>query len=191
MGDDLGREIFRGLAFLALGMTSAGAFAQETPVPYAIACVHSRIAVPDGFRCETTQNYSGYQYSTDAGGTFRNWAAAGVIDGVRFFYLMTEVTSMGTGLNPGLALQDMIKAEITSAYQARNFSALAHRDGADFTTFTIAAGNSCVGLRRYGPSESVGYRWILTAIRCEAPGRATTQREIDSFIAAARVRGAS
>jgi hypothetical protein len=182
------RKILEGLAFLALGTISAGAFAQETPVFFGIACAHSKIAVPDGLRCQTTQNYSGYQNSDDAGGTFRNWAASGAINGVQFVYLMTEVTSMDTGLNPTKTLQDTIKGELPTA-KATNFSALVHRGGADFTTFTIAAGNACVGIRRYGPSESVGYRWILTAVRCEPPGRATSEAEIDRFIAGAKVRG--
>jgi len=182
------RKGLEGLAFLAFITIAATAFAQQTPVSYGIACAHSRIAVPDGLRCQTTQNYSGYQNSDDGGGTFRNWAASGAIGGVQFLYLMTEVTSMDVGLNPSRTLHDTIKAELASAGPT-NFSALAHRGGADFVTFSLAAGNSCVGIRRYGPSETLGYRWILVAVRCEPTGRATSQADIDGFIAAARVRG--
>jgi hypothetical protein len=169
---------------------AASAVAQETPRLFEIACAHSRLAVPDGLRCQTTRNYSGFPNSADSdpGGTFRNWLASGTVDGVQYLYLMVEVTSMNVGLNPVKTLHDTIKAEIALA-RATNFSALAHRGGADLMTFDIAAGNACVGIRRYGPSETVGYRWILNAVRCEPPGRTISEPDIDSFIAGATVRG--
>ena len=137
------KTILGGLTFLAWATMTAGTFAQETPRLFEIACAHSKITVPDGLRCQTTQNYSGFPNSADSdpGGTFRNWLASGTINGAQYLYIMTEVTSMNVGLNPNGTLHDTIKAEVALA-KATNFSALANRGGADLMTFNIAAGNS-------------------------------------------------
>ena len=95
---------------------------------------------------------------------------------------------MGMGFSPSVTLRDGIKLMMASGTEATNFSALTNRGGTDFMTFTTA-GNSCVAVRRYGPSTSGGYGWILNAIRCDPPGRTTSDAEIDRFIAGARVRG--
>lgn len=187
----MARKVLRGLALSALGSISAGAFAQQTPVLSDIDCARSKMAVPAGLRCQATQNFSGFPggWQGDAGGTYRTWTASGAPAGVQLLYLMTEVTSMDVGLNPSVTLQDLIRSEMADGKEARDFSALANRGGADFMTFTAATGDSCVGVRRYGPTAGVGYQWILSAVRCEPRGRATTEADIDRFIAGATVRG--
>ena len=56
-------------------------------------------------------------------------------------------------------------------------------------TFTGASGDSCVGIRRYGPSQGMGYQWILYGVRCAPGGMMTSDAEIDRFISGAAVRG--
>lgn len=186
----MSKSVFGTVAVVAMSLVSPQAFAQETPRLYDLACVHSKIEVPEGLRCQTTQNYSGFRNSADGdgNGTFRNWVARGTIDGVQYLYLMTEVTSMNVGLNPSISLQDTIRAEVTPASRPANFSALTHRSGADFMTFTLGNGSACVGVRRYGPSETVGYRWILNAVRCAPPGTALSAADVDSYIVGVRLR---
>jgi hypothetical protein len=179
-------------ALLAVATTtSVAAFAQQTPKWWEIACVHSKISVPAGLKCGTTQNYAGGQsgWASDAEGTFRNWLAAGELGGVQYFYYLVEATSPGVSITQATSLQDTIRSEMARGAQATGFSALANRGGADFMTFANASGDSCVGIRRYGPSQGMGYKWILAGVRCEPKGRTTSDSEIDRFISGATVRG--
>lgn len=179
------------LALLAAGSISAEAPAQETVHWWDIACVHSKISVPADLRCRTTQNYAGGQgnWASDAGGTFRRWLAAGDLGGTQYFYYLAEATSLGAAITQATSLQDTIRSEMARGGGASGFSALGNRGGADFMTFTSAAGESCVGIRRYGPSQGAGYQWILYGVRCDPKGRTTSEAEIDRFIADATVRG--
>ena len=56
-------------------------------------------------------------------------------------------------------------------------------------TFMTGAGNSCVGIRRYGPSQGEGHRWILYGVSSDPCGRPITDAQIDGFIAGASYRG--
>jgi hypothetical protein len=186
----MGRAVLRGLALLALGSLSVEALAQDTPRWWDIACVHSKISVPAGLRCRTTQNFAGGQsgWNADAEGTFRQWQAFGAVGGVQYLYNLTEATSLGASIGPSATLQDGIRFELARGQEAKDFSALTNRGGVDFMTFTAASGDSCVGIRRYGPSMGAEYGWILNAVRCEPRGRPTSDAEIDRFIAGATAR---
>jgi hypothetical protein len=179
------------LALLASAAMTTEASAQATAHWWDIACEHSKISVPAGLKCRTTQNYAGGQgsWASDAEGTFRNWLAVGELAGVQYLYYLAEATSPGAAITQATSLQDTIRSELSRGAQATGFSALANRGGADFMTFTSASGDSCVGIRRYGPSQGMGYRWILYGVRCEPRGRTTSDAEVDSFIAGATVRG--
>lgn len=80
------------------------------------------------------------------------------------------------------------RSELARGGEARGFSALTNRGGADFMTFAAASGDSCVGIRRYGPSMGAEYGWVLNAVRCEPGGRPTSDADIDRFIAGTTVR---
>lgn len=177
------------LALLTAGSLSASAFAQATPQWWNIACAHSKISVPAGLTCRTTQNFSGFPNSDDGQGTYRNWTASGVVGGVEYFYLLTEVTSRDRGLTPTKSLQDTIRLEMLPSAQPSGFSALTNRGGADYITYATAQGASCVSVRRYGPSATVGYQWILYAVRCQPQGGTVSDAEIDRLIAGTTVRG--
>ena len=64
-----------------------------------------------------------------------------------------------------------------------------YRGGADYMTFMTGAGNSCVGMRRYGPSQGAGSQWILYGVSCAPRGRTMTDAQIDGFLTAASYRG--
>ena len=187
-----GLKALGSLAVAAVASLSLEASAQDTVKWWDIACVHAKMSVPAGLRCKTTQNYASQSgWGGNAGGTFRQWQALGQVGGVLYFYGLEEATSLEASLAPTGALQDQIKAEMGTANAARNFSALVHRRGVDFMTFTAGSNDSCVALRRYGPSSGAEYKWILSALRCEPAGRPTTDADIDVFIAGATVRGPS
>lgn len=180
------------LAVAALALTMAcQAVAQDTPRWYGIDCSHSRIAVPSGLKCSTTQNYAGgeHGWGGNAGGTFRRWMAIGESDGAGVFYYLAEATSLGAAMMEGASLQQEIRSEMRDGNKLGNFSPLGNRGGADYMTFTSASGQACVGIRRYGPAQGAGYQWILYGVRCEPRGRPITDAEIDRFIAGATYRG--
>jgi hypothetical protein len=51
-----------------------------------------------------------------------------------------------------------------------------------------AAKESCVGIRKNGPTNPQGTRWVLYATRCVPPGEQVTERDIDRFVREARLR---
>jgi hypothetical protein len=167
--------------------SSVGAFAQETHKWSDIDCTQSRIAATAGLKCRATQEYSGGQgvSGAGAGGTFRNWSAFGTLGGVKFYYRIAEATSLKATIQETLSLESGIKS---ISKDAKDFSALKNRGGVDFLTFVSAKGESCVGIRRYGPSTQTGYKWILNATRCSPKDRPASEAEIDKFISEADYR---
>jgi hypothetical protein len=165
--------------------------AQETPRWYGIDCSQSRLSVPPGLKCSTTQNYAGgeHGWGGNAGGTFRRWMAVGTTDGGGAFYYLVEATSLGAALMEGDSLRQEIRSEMRDPSLLRDFSPLGNRGGADYMTFTSASGQACVGIRRYGPAQGAGYQWILYGVRCDPRGRALSDAEIDRFILGATYRG--
>lgn len=177
------------VAGLALGWAGA-AGAQDTPRWSDIDCAQSRLAVPPGLQCKATQNYAGGDNSTgSAGGTFRRWMASGPFSGAGVFYYLAEATSLGASMMEGASLQSDIRSEMKDGNMIHEFSPMGNRGGADYMTFMTGAGNSCIGMRRYGPSQGDGYKWILYGVRCDPRGRTISDAEIDGFIAAAGYRG--
>ena len=115
---------WRLFALAASTAMSAASFAQETAQWWDIACVHSKISVPAGLRCRTTQNYAGGQgsWASDAEGTFRRWLAVGVLRGVEYLYYLVEATSPGAAIGQATSLQDTIRSEMARGALATGFS---------------------------------------------------------------------
>jgi hypothetical protein len=168
-------------------MLPGAAVGQDTPRWYGIDCSHSRIAVPAGLKCSTTQNYAGGEngWGGNAGGTFRGWMATGA----GIFYYLVEATSLGAGLMESASLKQAIRSEMRDGDKLANFSPLGNRGGADYMTFTGGSGDACVGIRRAGPAQGAGYQWILFGVRCEPRGRPITDAEIDGLIGGGTYRG--
>lgn len=177
------------LAFAASALLVAGpSVGQEAPRWYGIDCSHSRLVVPPGLKCTTTQNFAGGDpgWGGNAGGTFRSWMAT---DGGNILYYLVEGTSLGSALLASGTLHQVIRTEMRDPSMLRNFSPLGNRGGADYMTFTGASGQACVGIRRYGPAQGGGYQWILFGVRCEPRSQALSDAEIDRFIASVSYRG--
>ncbi len=134
-----------GLAVAASAwMAASPAAGHEAPRWYGIDCSHSRIAVPTGPKCSTTQNYAGGEngWGGNAGGTFRGWMASGAADGAGVFDYLVEATSLGAGLMESVLLKQAIRSEMRDGDKLANFSALGNRGGADYMTFTSASGDA-------------------------------------------------
>ncbi len=169
---------------------AAAAVGQETQRWSEVDCAQSRLSVPPGLQCKSTQNYAGGDSSTGtAGGTFRRWLASGRMNGAGVFYYLAEATSVGASTMEGSSLVKDIRTEMKDGNMIHEFSPMGNRGGADYMTFTSGAGNSCLGIRRYGPSQGEGYKWILYGVSCDPRGRPITEAQIDGFIAGASYRG--
>ncbi|MDO8941828.1 MAG: hypothetical protein Q7U75_01520 [Desulfobacterales bacterium] len=179
------------LTVVGFALGGAGtAVAQDTPRWSEIDCAQSRLSTPPGLQCKATQNYAGGDRSTgSAGGTFRRWLASGRMNGAGVFYYLAEATSLGASMMEGSSLQKDIRNEMKDSNMIHEFSAMGNRGGADYMTFMTGAGNACVGIRRYGPSQGAGYQWILYGVSCDPRGRPVTDAQIDGFIAGASYRG--
>jgi hypothetical protein len=165
-----------------------GALAQQYPVWANIDCAQSKIAAPAGLKCRATQETSGGTGNISgagAGGMFRRWSAFGTLRGVKFYYHLSEATSLKAEIRESASLEDGVKNMSPQGKEAKDFSTMTHRAGVDLLTFASAAGEPCVGIRRYGPSALTGYKWILNATRCTPKGKPASEAEIDKFISEA------
>lgn len=179
-------SVLWGLCIFAL---SGQVRAQESRVWGDIGCSESRIIAPSGLRCRATQDYSGGQGKhARGGGTFRRWATYGTLDGVKLYYHVTEATSIKSAIAEDASLEAGIRSMSPQARTAKGFSEMTKRGGVDFVTFAGAAGEACIGVRRYGPATKTGFKWILNATRCAPKGKAASDPEIDRFIAEAGYR---
>jgi hypothetical protein len=177
----------RQLVLAALGLVSFGpdATAQSWTD---LDCAASRIVVPAGFRCRTTSSYAATTAIAggNGGGAFQAWTAAGTIGKARLYYALTATVSTSGGVRPIALAEDIRK--LPQGKDGKDMSELVHRGDADTVTFKSAANESCVGIRKVGPSSLTAYRWILQATRCLPAGQAASDADIDTFIREARVR---
>jgi hypothetical protein len=173
-----------------VGQTT-GAVAQETRVWANVDCAQTKIAAPAGLKCRATQETSGgigNISGAGAGGMFRRWSAFGTLQGVKFYYHLSEATSLRAEIRETASLEDGVKKMSPQGKDAKDFSTMMHHAGVDLLTFVSATGEPCAGIRRYGPSAQTGYKWILTATRCTPKNNPASEAEIDKFISEAGYR---
>ena len=80
----------------------------------------------------------------------------------------------------------------TSAREYRSvggFTDLVHLNGGDYQRFTGPKGDACVAIRKLGDRRAAGYRWLLDAGKCVAPGGMLPDRDIEAFLEVAQFRG--
>lgn len=114
--------------------------------------------------------------------------SSGDHNGIKLYYYLAEATSFGASVREGSSLQDEIRTEMPEGHLIGGFSPLGYRHGTDYMLFTSPTGRRCVGIRRYGPNQGRGNRWILYGFRCDSMGRAISDEEIDQFIGSAHYR---
>jgi hypothetical protein len=179
------------ILFAFAGVDISAAIAQETPVWTDIDCSQSQLVTPPGLKCRSTQIYAG---STSAisgaggGGQRRQWVSFGVVSNSKIYaHCLDEIGSKSYAVTS--ALESTIKNLSPYAKNARDFSPPAQLNGTDYTTFTSEAGERCVAVRRLGPVQGRGYKWIVEASKCLSVGKALSQDDIGQFIAQVNFRG--
>jgi hypothetical protein len=174
-------------ATVALGLP-AGAWAQAAGVDWAdVDCAQSRIWPTMGLHCHVTSALTKDGLSTGQG-MFRFWNAAGTVKDVKYYYYVAEAVHPTSVLVTKQDLVDALRARSLEARGSLNMSDVRHHDDADYVSFTSAAREACVGIRKNGPTNPQGTRWVLYATRCGPPGQPITEREIDRFVRDAHLR---
>jgi hypothetical protein len=174
-------------ATVALGLP-ARAWAQAAGVDWAdVHCSASRIWPTMGLHCRATSALTNDALSTGQG-MFRFWNAAGTVKDVKYYYYVAEAVHPTWALATKHDLVDALRARSLEARGSISMSDVHQHDDADYVSFTSAAREACVGIRKNGPTNPQGTRWVLYATRCVPPGEPITDRDIDRFVRDSRLR---
>jgi hypothetical protein len=180
-------RLARVLGMVVTAMLPVAALAQGAGVDWAeVDCAHSRIWPTSGLRCRTTSDVTRDARSPQT--LFRFWNAAGTVEDVKYYYYVAEATHPRVGVVSTQELADALRSRSPQARGSLSMSDIRQHKDADFVSFQSAARESCIGIRKIGPNNAQGMRWVLYATRCVPPGQLTSEAEIDSFVRQARLR---
>jgi len=176
------------LFLLATLCQPAAASAQAGSVEWMdIDCTKSRIWPTDGLRCRATDKLTRDALSTGEG-LYRFWSASGSVGGAKYYYYVVEALSAKAAIVANQNLPDVVRGRSPQGWGSVNMSDVRQRQGADFVSFESAAKESCIGIRKIGPTNAEGARWVLYATRCVPAGQPVTDADIAAFVHQARIR---
>ena len=171
----------------AMAMLPLAAFAQGASVDWAdVDCAHSRIWPTSGLRCRTTSDAAAD--ARVAQDLVRFWNAVGTVEDVKYYYYVAEATHPRVGIVATQELADALRSRSPQARGSVGMSAIRQHKDADFVSFQSAARESCIGIRKIGPHNAQGMRWVLYATRCVPPGQQISEVDLDGFVGQARLR---
>jgi hypothetical protein len=175
-------------ACAGLACFSGAAIAQDTPRWSDLDCSQSKLVIPNGLKCRATQEYSGGTgtASAGAGGRFRLWSASGTLNNAKVYYFVHEAIGTGSNVTATESLEERIRQ--VGQRTDRNFTATAPMAAGDYVRYESASGQPCVGIRKYGASTSIGFKWILVGTNCVRKGSAISDEDIGAFMRSAQVR---
>jgi hypothetical protein len=166
----------------------AAASAQAGSVDWAdIDCTQSRIGPTEGLRCRATDKLTNDGLSTGEG-LYRFWNASGSIADTKYYYYVAEALSAKAAIVAKQDLPDALRGRSPQGRGSANMSDVRQRQDADVVSFESAAKESCIGIRKTGPGNGQGAKWVLFATRCVPPGRPVTDGDIAAFVRQARIR---
>jgi hypothetical protein len=184
--------ILAAIALSTIGL-SAGARAQSKAVWSDIDCAHSKLVVPPGLRCRATQEMAGSnsaKFAASGGmqGTFREWSAVGAKDGLKLYYIGHETIGSNAYKAVYLTLEEEIRTYSPYARDGRNFTSPSQKSAGDYVRFTGAQGEDCVAIRKVGPVQSKGYKWVILSNKCVSAGQSISDDDIGQLISATDFR---
>jgi hypothetical protein len=176
------------LGAIASAMLPIVAFAQAGGVEWSeIDCAQSRLWPTHGLRCRTTAAEPGKEPSR-SDSPFRFWNAGGTVQDTKYYYYAAEAVNPGAGVVAPQDIADALRSRSPHARGSTAMSDVRHRQDADYVSFKSAANEACIGLRKVGPGNTAGTRWVLYATRCVPPGQQITDADIDTFVKEARLK---
>jgi len=153
-----------------------------------VDCAQSRIWPTMGLRCRSTVELTTEGLSRGPTDHFRFWNAAGTVQDVKYYYYVAEAVSARAAIVAKQDLADALRARSPQARGSVEMSEVRQLPGVDFVSFRSAAKEPCVGIRKTGPVNAEGARWLLYATRCVPPGQQISEADIDGFVREARLR---
>ena len=166
----------------------AAASAQAGNVDWVdIDCTKSRIGPTDGLRCRATDKLTNDALSTGEG-LYRFWSASGSVEDTKYYYYVAEALSTKAAIVARQDLPDAVRGRSPQGRGSVNMSDVRQREDADFVSFQSAAKESCIGIRKTGPGNGQGAKWVLYATRCVPQGQPVTDADIAAFVRQARIR---
>jgi hypothetical protein len=164
------------------------AWAQSGSVDWAdVDCLQSRIVPTEGLRCRATGKLTSDALSTGEP-LYRYWNASGTVKDVKYYYYVAEALSTKSAIMPEQGWPDAVRVRSPQGRGSANMSDVVQRLDADFVSFQGPGRESCVGIRKIGPSHAQGAKWVLYATRCAPEGQQVADAEIATFVRQARVR---
>jgi hypothetical protein len=152
-----------------------------------VDCAQSRIWPTMGLRCRATAELTDDSLSKTRG-HFRFWNASGAVEQVKYYYYVAEAVHSGKGVVSTQELADALRSRSPQARGSVSMSEVRQRPDADYVSFQSAAQESCIGIRKHGPGNAQGMRWVLYATRCVPPGQTISEADVDAFVRLARLR---
>ena len=180
-------RLARVLGMVVAAMLPVDVLAQSAGVEWAdVDCAQSRIWPTSGLRCRISSDRSRDARSPQS--LFRFWNAAGTVEDVTYYYYVAEATHPRLAVASTQELADALRSRSPQARGSIGMSDIQQHKDADFVSFRSAALESCIGIRKTGPNNALGTRWVLYATRCVPPGQQISEADIDSFVREARLR---
>jgi hypothetical protein len=177
-----------GLATALIAASATCASAQEKIIWSDMDCSQSRLVIPARLKCRETNLFGtrGAPTST-GGGQVKAWSASGILQQAKLYYYVIEAVDTQSGVQVG-RLGDDVRIISPQARAVGEMSGIERKGAAAVVTFVNTAKDDCVGIRKYGPNRSGGYRWVLYATRCTPAGRKASSADNNAFIADACFR---
>ncbi|MEK7994679.1 MAG: hypothetical protein AAB403_12815 [Planctomycetota bacterium] len=177
-------KLLIGLASASVALLTFGdAVAQDAYKWSDIDCGQSRLVPIAGAKCRATNVVSG---GDGAGGQFQQWSIQGTGSYVNI--RLHEGLAGASYIHTKQTGVEYLKARDSRAKGSPDMGTAARHGDADYYLFKASGGEECVGFRRYGPSRSMGYAWIMGGVMCAPKGSALTPAQANAFIDSARVR---
>ena len=166
----------------------AAASAQAGSVEWLdIDCAQSRIGPTDGLRCRATDKLTSDALSTGEA-LYRFWNASGSVGDTKYYYYVVEALSAKAAIVVKQDLPDAVRGRSPQGRGSVHMSDVRQRQDADLVSFESAAQESCIGIRKIGPGNGQGAKWVLYATRCVPAGQPVTDGDIAAVVRQARVR---
>jgi hypothetical protein len=177
-------KIIIGLLSAAVALWPVGEAAAQDAYKWSdVDCAKSRIVMLPGTKCRTTNVVSG---GDTAAGQFQQWSLEGT--GSYVNVRLHEALAGGSYIYTKQTGTEYLKSRDSRAKGSPDMGNAARHGDADYYLFKASSGENCAGFRRYGPSRSVGYLWIMSGVTCAPKGSALTPAQATAFIDSARVK---
>lgn len=181
-------RLMRVLGAVVSAMLPTAVLAQAGGIDWVdVDCAQSRLWPTTGLHCRTTPMLSRDAISTGSG-NFRFWNASGTVQDVKYYYYAIEAVNPGSGVTSRQDLSDALRARTPLARGSLSMSDVRRLEDADLVSFVSATQEACVGMRKMGPANAQGARWVLYATRCAPQGQQIAEADIDAFVREARLR---